>query len=328
MSNPILIKRSAVTTKVPLTTDLSLGELAINTFDGKLFTKKNNGSDVMVEIGPVYAVAGRTGSVALVVADISGAAPLANPVFTGSVTAPVFNGAGTGLTGIASGLNIGGNAATATYSNAVIQNTDPIAATYRLLLGNATNTSGPAYNKSNLYWNDNGSIIQGANISGNAANVTGVVAIVNGGTGATTAITALSNIGALGTLNNALGGGIDLNTLTTTGLYYQNSDANAAAGTNYPAPYAGKLTVTNSNNSIGLWQEYTMHNISGTSNRKFHRQYYASLWSVWAEEVVATQVPLVNPATPKDGDVQVLAGPIISIYATGAWRQIFPAVYA
>jgi hypothetical protein len=36
----------------------------------------------------------------------------------------------------------------------------------------------------------------------------------------------------------------------------------------------------------------------------------------------------INPVTPKDGDIQVQAGPIISIYATGAYRQIFPAVYS
>lgn len=36
----------------------------------------------------------------------------------------------------------------------------------------------------------------------------------------------------------------------------------------------------------------------------------------------------INPVTPKDGDIRVQAGPIISIYATGAYRQIFPAVYS
>lgn len=36
----------------------------------------------------------------------------------------------------------------------------------------------------------------------------------------------------------------------------------------------------------------------------------------------------INPTSPKDGDVKIAAGPIISIYATGAWRQVFPAVYS
>jgi hypothetical protein len=44
-------KRSAVPAKVPSIGDLSLGELAINTFDGKMYTKKNNGTESIVEIG-------------------------------------------------------------------------------------------------------------------------------------------------------------------------------------------------------------------------------------------------------------------------------------
>jgi hypothetical protein len=38
--------------------------------------------------------------------------------------------------------------------------------------------------------------------------------------------------------------------------------------------------------------------------------------------------PLINPGgTPKDGDIQV-SGSTISIYAAGAYRQIFPAIYS
>lgn len=43
MSNKVLIKRSAVQSKNPATTDLSLGELALNTYDGNLFFKKSPG---------------------------------------------------------------------------------------------------------------------------------------------------------------------------------------------------------------------------------------------------------------------------------------------
>ncbi len=52
MSTIIKAKRSAVQGKVPLTGDLQLGEFAINTYDGKLFTKKNAGGvESIVEIG-------------------------------------------------------------------------------------------------------------------------------------------------------------------------------------------------------------------------------------------------------------------------------------
>lgn len=51
MANDIRIKRSAVEGKVPLTTDLALGELALNTYDGKLYTKKSvDGTDTVVEL--------------------------------------------------------------------------------------------------------------------------------------------------------------------------------------------------------------------------------------------------------------------------------------
>jgi hypothetical protein len=51
MSNSIKIKRSAVAGKVPLTTDLSLGELAVNTYDGNLFFKKSTlGTESVVTV--------------------------------------------------------------------------------------------------------------------------------------------------------------------------------------------------------------------------------------------------------------------------------------
>ena len=51
MANTVKLKRSSVSGKVPLTTDLELGELAVNTFDGKLYLKKDNGTQSIVEIG-------------------------------------------------------------------------------------------------------------------------------------------------------------------------------------------------------------------------------------------------------------------------------------
>ena len=41
MANRIKLKRSGVEGNVPVVGNLSLGELAVNTFDGKLFFKKN-----------------------------------------------------------------------------------------------------------------------------------------------------------------------------------------------------------------------------------------------------------------------------------------------
>jgi hypothetical protein len=42
MANKVLLKKSSVAAKVPLTTDLEYGELAINYADGKLYFKNTN----------------------------------------------------------------------------------------------------------------------------------------------------------------------------------------------------------------------------------------------------------------------------------------------
>jgi phage-related tail fiber protein len=62
MSQPILIKRSAVQGKVPAVADLQLSELGINTYDGKLFLRKNNGADSIVEVGAHTFTGDATGS--------------------------------------------------------------------------------------------------------------------------------------------------------------------------------------------------------------------------------------------------------------------------
>jgi hypothetical protein len=52
MANTLKIKRSSVEGKIPAVEDLQLGELAINTYDGKLFLKKNNSFvEYITEIG-------------------------------------------------------------------------------------------------------------------------------------------------------------------------------------------------------------------------------------------------------------------------------------
>jgi microcystin-dependent protein len=51
MSSLLRIKRSGVAGKVPQLSDLALGELAINTHDGRLFARKDNGTASIVEIG-------------------------------------------------------------------------------------------------------------------------------------------------------------------------------------------------------------------------------------------------------------------------------------
>jgi endosialidase-like protein len=113
MATPLILKRSVVAGKVPTTVQLASGELAINTYDGKLFLKREGGGAAVVEIGPVTSVAGKTGAVALsksnvglgnanntsdaakpvstaTQAALSAKANLSGDIFTGTVTAPNF----------------------------------------------------------------------------------------------------------------------------------------------------------------------------------------------------------------------------------------------
>ena len=50
MANTILLKRSGTDGSIPGSVSLSLGELAINTFNGRLFAKKDNGSVSVVDL--------------------------------------------------------------------------------------------------------------------------------------------------------------------------------------------------------------------------------------------------------------------------------------
>jgi len=94
MANTVVLKRSAVSGRVPSTGDLALGEIAINTYDGNLFFKKDNGT------ASVVSVATLTGSQTLTNKTLS------SPTITGTLT--VANGVGTNgqvLTSTGSGLS-------------------------------------------------------------------------------------------------------------------------------------------------------------------------------------------------------------------------------
>lgn len=61
--NRIRLKRTSTEARVPTVSDLTLGELAVNTYDGKLFFKKDNGAESLESI--VTTNAQITGSVEL-----------------------------------------------------------------------------------------------------------------------------------------------------------------------------------------------------------------------------------------------------------------------
>jgi hypothetical protein len=51
MANTIILKKSSVAAKVPLATDLAVGELAVNLVDQKLYSKKSDGTVILVGSG-------------------------------------------------------------------------------------------------------------------------------------------------------------------------------------------------------------------------------------------------------------------------------------
>lgn len=55
MAQTVQLKRSSVPGKVPTTSDIALGEIAVNTYDGKVFIKKDDGTASIVEVGPTVS---------------------------------------------------------------------------------------------------------------------------------------------------------------------------------------------------------------------------------------------------------------------------------
>ena len=82
MAQVLKLKRSATAYKVPSTSDLLLGELAMNTNDGKIYFEKNDGSATIQTI--LTTSSQTTGSIEL----------------TAAVTASYFKGDGSAVTNV------------------------------------------------------------------------------------------------------------------------------------------------------------------------------------------------------------------------------------
>ena len=94
MANTIVLKRSATPGKVPTTGQLALGEIAINTHDGLIYIKKDDGTPSVVQIGGVTSVNGETGAITLDTGDVS---ENGNLYFTNARARSALS-AGTGIT--------------------------------------------------------------------------------------------------------------------------------------------------------------------------------------------------------------------------------------
>jgi hypothetical protein len=163
MPHQVIFKKSSVAAKVPLTTDLAYGEVAINYTDGKLYYKTNTNA---IKYFVTY-----DDSV------ITSKAPLDSPVFTGSPAAPTPSVLATD-TQIATARYVknlfGAGSTSGTLDWNDVSNTRPGGGP-TLLLGSATNGPGGAdyYHAFNIEYNSKdgtGNVTQMAISYGNTGN--------------------------------------------------------------------------------------------------------------------------------------------------------------
>jgi hypothetical protein len=118
MADPnIKIKRSSVEGKIPTADQLPLGEVALNTYDGKLFASKNVGIGTTVFVVNPWTVGTGTNTYNTYFTSGNVGIGITNPTsklsvvgdgnFTGVVTATSFSGSGSALTGIVTYITAG-----------------------------------------------------------------------------------------------------------------------------------------------------------------------------------------------------------------------------
>jgi len=88
MAQIVKLKRTSVSGKVPTVSNIELGELAMNTYDGRIFFEKNDGSATVQEILTTNAGRAITGSINI----------------NGAITASYFKGDGSQLTNVSTDI--------------------------------------------------------------------------------------------------------------------------------------------------------------------------------------------------------------------------------
>ncbi|MGV8641315.1 gp53-like domain-containing protein [Pseudomonas aeruginosa] len=78
--------------------------------------------------------------------------------------------------------------------------------------------------------------------------------------------------------DSRIGGAFDLNTLESSGWWYQTANGYAASGANYPIAKAGRLMVYRVSSDF-IYQTYQTHD-----GFMFHRCRYAGTWQPWREQ--------------------------------------------
>lgn len=278
MANKLILKKSSVATKVPLATDLEVGEIAVNLTDQKLYSKKSDGTVILVGTG----LSG-TGTVTSVGATVPSFLSVSgSPITTSGTLAigysgtalPVANG-GTGATTSAGALTSLG-AYPATNPNGYTSN-----------LGTVTAVSGTAPIVSS------GGTTPAISISPATTSVAGSMSATDKtkldgiATGATANTGTVTSVGGTGTVN-----GISLSgTVTTSGSLTLGG---TLSGVNLATQVTGTLPVANGGTGNTTAQA-EMNRVAGAVTSAQYLRGNGT--NVVMSAIQASDVPTLNQST-------------------------------
>jgi hypothetical protein len=224
MSNTLLIKRSAAPGAVPGTANISLGELAINTYDGRLYTKIDTGTASIYELTqnqPIQVLGNVTGNS---INSGNGTSNITLTLTTTGVTAGVYGGS-VGPTSNIGVFTVDQYGRITSASNVAISTSSLSNGTSNIEIANSANISITVAGTPNVaVFANTGVYVTGLqSVSGNVTaanfNTAGLASVAGNITG-----------GNISTAGNIAAGGI-----LTNNYYYANGspvDFQQAAGAN------------------------------------------------------------------------------------------------
>ena len=278
MTQQILIKRSAVAAKAPTTAQIALGELAVNTYDGKLYLKKSvSGVDSIIEVGST-TISG----------DASGSG-------NGSITLTLAN----------SGVTAG------TYPKVTVD------AKGRVTAGASLSASDvPSLDWSKIT-SGKPTTLAGYGIVGDQALTGGSLSIDTSGD----STKQFYLIGANGKLRFYLQDG--------TGRAHMSWNTTGGTSPTFEVGAEDAVSIDLGSTASGAGGSFLVKSADGSAAAAGGAISWTSLLYVDLNTISykGFSIPVISPSAPKDGDIQV-SGSTVKVYASGAWKQVYPAVYS